>query len=147
MKVQRVADPSEFEATLASTLSAAAGRVFVVVFGTEEAATGESWCVIFVPCIHTHACLTEDAIGRCPDCVTSDPLIRKAVLTVKDSVLVEVPAGDRPTYRDPKNFYRNHEQLKVTAVPTLYEFGKDGKVIKKLVESEITSASLAAFVQ
>ncbi|TPX67179.1 hypothetical protein CcCBS67573_g07571 [Chytriomyces confervae] len=126
MKVQRIADPSEFEATLASTLSAAAGRVFVVVFGTEEAATGESWC---------------------PDCVTSDPLIRKAVLTVKDSVLVEVPAGDRATYRDPKNFYRNHEQLKVTAVPTLYEFGKDGKVVKKLVESEITSASLAAFVQ
>ncbi|KAJ3239776.1 hypothetical protein HDU81_005274 [Chytriomyces hyalinus] len=129
MKVQRVADPSEFEATLASTLSAAAGRVFVVVFGTEEASTGESWYVFpLFPVSFKHYAMLDGnlCIGSCPDCVTSDPLIRKAVLT---------------------NFYRNHEQLKVTAVPTLYEFGKDGKVVKKLVESEITSASLAAFVQ
>ncbi|KAI8619144.1 hypothetical protein BC830DRAFT_1105507 [Chytriomyces sp. MP71] len=126
MKVRRVASPSDFDSTLSSTLSAAQGRVFVVLFGTEVEATGESWC---------------------PDCVVSDPLIRKAILAVPDSTLLEVPVGDRATYRDPANFYRNHAELRVTSVPTLYEFGKEGKVIKKLVEREITADSLVVFIQ
>ncbi|KAI9334866.1 hypothetical protein BDR26DRAFT_805172 [Obelidium mucronatum] len=125
MKVQRVSELTDFDATLTSVLSSSSGRVFVVVFASEDPASGQSWC---------------------PDCVISDPLIRKAILKVPDSTLIEAPAGDRPTWRNPDHPYRKHEQLKSTNVPTLYEFGKDGKVIKTLVERAITEESLSQFI-
>ncbi|ORY46771.1 DUF953-domain-containing protein [Rhizoclosmatium globosum] len=123
-KTQRIDDFGAFDATLASALTGS-GRVFAVLFASEDPATGESWC---------------------PDCRVSDPLIKKAISKVADSTLLLVPTGDRPTWRNPEHPYRKHENLKVTNVPTLYEFGKDGKVIKKLVEAEITEQSLEAFI-
>ncbi|KAI9328388.1 hypothetical protein BDR26DRAFT_900840 [Obelidium mucronatum] len=84
MKVQRVSELTDFDATLTSVLSSSSGRVFVVVFASEDPASGQS----------------------------CDPLIRKAILKVPDSTLIEAPAGDRPTWRNPDHPYRKHEQLK-----------------------------------
>ncbi|KAJ3019193.1 UNVERIFIED_CONTAM: hypothetical protein HDU68_010793 [Siphonaria sp. JEL0065] len=126
MKINRVSDLAAFDSTLASVLASAPGRVFVVVFASEDPTSGQSWC---------------------PDCVISDPLIRKAILKVPDSTLIEAPAGDRPTWKNPDHPYRKHEELKATNVPTLYEFGKDGKVVKTLIERAITEESLALFIQ
>ncbi|RKO91243.1 DHS-like NAD/FAD-binding domain-containing protein [Blyttiomyces helicus] len=82
---------------------------------TEEASTGESWC---------------------PDCVVADPKIRKTILKIPDSTLVEVPVGSRTQWRTPDNAMRIHPKIKLTVIPTLIEFGKDGSIVARLVEDE-----------
>ncbi|KAI8823478.1 uncharacterized protein EV422DRAFT_565422 [Fimicolochytrium jonesii] len=120
MKTQRIQSSEAFDATVKETVANAPGRVFILLFGTEDEKTGESWC---------------------PDCVIADPLVRKHVRQVADSTLLEVPVGARSAWRSPDNFYRSHPQLKLTAVPTLFEWGKDGP-IKSLVEDDVNNVEL-----
>ncbi|KAJ3409407.1 Thioredoxin domain-containing protein 17 [Chytridiales sp. JEL 0842] len=134
MKALRIQSPTDFDSTLTQTLtsSPAGTRVFVVVFGTEQKETNESWC---------------------PDCVVADPLIRRWIMKVEGSVLLEAPAGERAVWRDPAHLYRTHPQLQTKAIPTLYEFALDsasGKpvCVKKLVEEEAANEDLLAkFIQ
>lgn len=74
--------------------------VFVLFFGTETPETSESWC---------------------PDCVIADPLIRKAVFQVPDSILLEAPVGARNEWKgNTTHPYRVRFQL--PAIPTLYKW-------------------------
>ncbi|TPX58925.1 hypothetical protein SpCBS45565_g07867 [Spizellomyces sp. 'palustris'] len=126
MKAIRVQDPKDFDATVASTVQSAPGRVFVLLFGTEDVGTGESWC---------------------PDCVIADPLIRKWIGKVPNSVMLEVPVGERSVWKNnPENPYRKHPLIQLQAIPTLIEWGKSGP-IKQLVESEAADpAALEKFI-
>ncbi|KAI8920369.1 hypothetical protein DFJ77DRAFT_239603 [Powellomyces hirtus] len=114
---QRVSFPQEFEPALERALAETSGRVFVYLFASEDPKTGKSWC---------------------PDCVTSDPLVAAEIQKVPSATLLVVPVGDRPTWRDPSNFYRTHPRIAATAVPTLIEWGTGGPV-KRLVESEVNN--------
>lgn len=90
----------DFEPTVAQKL--ATHKVFVLFFGSEEAATGQSWC---------------------PDCVIADPLIRRAILQVPDAVLIEAPVGLRDAWKgNPSHPYR--VKYNVPALPTLYQWSK-----------------------
>ncbi|KAJ3113950.1 Thioredoxin domain-containing protein 17 [Phlyctochytrium bullatum] len=124
---QRIEAFDSFDATLNQAVQDHPGRIFVYLFANEDPATGQSWC---------------------PDCRNAEPLIKKHLETVDGGLVLEVAAGDRPTWKDPNNFYRHHAELKATSVPTLYEIGKDGKVLKKLVENEAEDeAALADFTK
>ncbi|KAI9357249.1 hypothetical protein DFJ73DRAFT_657200 [Zopfochytrium polystomum] len=120
-KSVRIEDPKDFDEQLAEILAGAPGRVFAVIFGTEEASTGQSWC---------------------PDCVVSDPKIRRSVFSVPEAILIEAPVGPRAVWRDRNHPYRKHALLSATSVPTLYEFNKDGTLKGKLVEGEAADDTL-----
>ncbi|KAJ3053498.1 Thioredoxin domain-containing protein 17 [Rhizophlyctis rosea] len=113
MKAIRIPETHEFDAKLAEVLSSAPGPVYVLLFGSEDPATGESWC---------------------RDCVIADPLIRKYVNKVPNSTLLECPVGPRSVYKNvPTHPYRVHPQIKLVGVPTILEWTKDGPG-KRLVE-------------
>ncbi|KAJ3185344.1 hypothetical protein HDU85_001394 [Gaertneriomyces sp. JEL0708] len=119
MKVIRIDEPAQFDQVLTSTLESGSHRLFILFFGTEEVATGESWC---------------------PDCVIADPTVRKWIRTVEHAILLEVPVGGRSTWKNnPANFYRRHSLSRLTCVPTLIEVGPDGTEKKRLLESECNS--------
>lgn len=71
MKVRRVSKPDELLPILES-IDSQQEKVFLLFFGSEDPATQQSWC---------------------PDCVIADPRIRKQLLTVPDSVLLECPVS------------------------------------------------------
>ena len=48
-------------------------------------------------------------------------------------------------YRSASYAYRTHPELRLTGVPTLYRWGRDGPTAR-LVEREITDASVAALI-
>ncbi|KNE71625.1 hypothetical protein AMAG_16183 [Allomyces macrogynus ATCC 38327] len=128
MKAKRINDAAEFETTIAEIVAAAPGPVYVVFFGTELPETGESFC---------------------PDCVVADPTIRRALLAHANSAnltLVEVPIGDRASWRSADNFYRAHEQIQLERIPTLIRWTADGAA-ERLVEDDCADADkLAAFL-
>lgn len=74
--------------------------VFVLFFGTEEPETSESWC---------------------PDCVIADPLIRKAILQVENSILLEAPVGGRSEWKG-NTTHPYRVRFGVPAIPTLYKW-------------------------
>ncbi|KAJ3212573.1 Thioredoxin domain-containing protein 17 [Dinochytrium kinnereticum] len=121
MQVKTLASSTTFDADLAEILKSHSGRVFAYLFANRDPETNQSWC---------------------PDCRDADPLVVKYIGSVQDAMLLEVPAGDRPTWKDPNNFYRLHPVLRAPAVPMLYEIGKDGQVIKRLVEAEAYNETL-----
>ncbi|KAI8357860.1 hypothetical protein EDC96DRAFT_514699 [Choanephora cucurbitarum] len=99
--------------------------VFVVFFGNETPETSESWC---------------------PDCVIADPLIRKTVLSVENSILIEAPVGFRDQWKGNTNHpYR--VRFKVPAIPTLYKWSTAGPG-ETLIETDCADVQkLTAFVQ
>ncbi|KAI9208194.1 uncharacterized protein BJ171DRAFT_236136 [Polychytrium aggregatum] len=120
MKIIRINDSSEFDSTVSqAVLDNPTSHVFVLLFGTEEPQTGESWC---------------------PDCVIADPVVRRHISKIPDSILIEVPVGPRLEFRKPDNFYRNHKSLNLTAIPTLYLWKQSGPA-KSLVEVECADES------
>ncbi|KAI8645628.1 hypothetical protein BD408DRAFT_411268 [Parasitella parasitica] len=87
--------------------------VFVLFFGTETPETSESWC---------------------PDCVIADPLVRRAIIPVKDAILIEAPVGDRNEWKgNSTHIYRT--RFGVPAIPTLFKWSAAGPG-EKLVEEE-----------
>ncbi|KAI7855974.1 hypothetical protein BDC45DRAFT_505203 [Circinella umbellata] len=100
--------------------------VFVLFFGNELPETSESWC---------------------PDCVIADPRIRKAILdhAPATSALIEAPVGLRDEWRSTNNVYRSRYSL--TAIPTLFQWTKNGPG-ERLVEEECSDTNkLQAFVE
>ncbi|KAJ2796143.1 hypothetical protein H4R21_004830, partial [Coemansia helicoidea] len=104
MKCVRVTEPAEFDGLAARAL-AEARDVFVLFFGRELAATGESWC---------------------PDCVIADPAVRKAVGKVEGAVLLEVPVDPRSDAASPTAVFRKRADIRLDRVPTLLRWTPDG---------------------
>ncbi|KAJ3176177.1 hypothetical protein HDU87_005392 [Geranomyces variabilis] len=117
MPTTLVPNPAAFPPALSAALAAAAppNRIYVLLYATEDPATGKSWC---------------------PDCVTADPLVAAEFAARPNATLLRVATGDRPTWRDPQNYYRTHPQINAKSVPTLIEWGKDGP-IRALVEDQV----------
>ena len=44
MRIIRIENEADFDSTIKATVAEASGRVFVLLFGTEAPATGQSWC-------------------------------------------------------------------------------------------------------
>ncbi|KAI9029871.1 hypothetical protein CLU79DRAFT_884189 [Phycomyces nitens] len=114
-----------FDETLKKELDGT-NKVFVLFFGTELPETDESWC---------------------PDCVIADPLIRKALLPVQNSVLIEAAVGSRDEWRNANNNpYRSRTDFTIPAIPTLYKWTTSGAG-DRLVEEECADLEkLNAFV-
>ncbi|KAI9487361.1 MAG: hypothetical protein EXX96DRAFT_552851 [Benjaminiella poitrasii] len=123
MKAVRVNEIEQFEPEVKKALETG-NPVFVLFFGTELPETSESWC---------------------PDCVIADPLVRKAVMNVKDSILIEAPVGNRNDWKgNTTHPYRVRYQ--VPAIPTLFKWTAEGPG-DKLVEEDCADATkLAQFV-
>ncbi|KAI7898127.1 uncharacterized protein BX663DRAFT_525809 [Cokeromyces recurvatus] len=103
MKVIRVSESENFETEVKKAVETG-NPVFVLFYGNELPETSESWC---------------------PDCVIADPLIRKSVMAVKDSILVEAPVGYRNDWKgNTSHPYRVRYQ--VPAIPTLYKWTMNG---------------------
>ncbi|KAJ3195383.1 Thioredoxin domain-containing protein 17 [Entophlyctis luteolus] len=125
MTLITVEDATTFDSTLAAALPQYS-RVFVFATAARDPATGLPWC---------------------PDARNADPLVKPKLVQLPDSLLLEAVVGDRPAWRTPSNFYRTHPLLQLTSIPTLLEIGSDGVVVQKLVESEVTEASIAKFIE
>jgi thiol-disulfide isomerase/thioredoxin len=88
----------EFDASLAKQLELHP-CVLVHVFASKDQLTGKSWC---------------------GDCEAAFPLIENFTAFHQTPVMLNCPAGDRVTYRDSNNFYKNHPLIAVQYLPTLY---------------------------
>ncbi|KAJ1662183.1 hypothetical protein IW140_006121 [Coemansia sp. RSA 1813] len=124
MRCIRVNKPDEFDdiVTEAATQSNA---VFVLFFGRETPETNESWC---------------------PDCVVADPFIRKAISTVENSILLEVPIDRSTATTSPTAVFRQREDIRLEKVPTLLRWTASGPSSIRLVEDEChTEEGIAEF--
>lgn len=127
MPVTRCVDPEAAETALAAIRDAEMEAVFLF-FGSEEPASGASWC---------------------PDCVTADPVLRAACATRRpDLTLHECPVGRRADWKDrPQHPYRLHPLWRLERIPTLVHVC--GCVeLGRLVEADCADpAVVAAFLQ
>jgi thiol-disulfide isomerase/thioredoxin len=99
MKSVRINNTENFDGEVEKAI-ASGNPVFVLFFGTEEPETSESWC---------------------PDCVIADPLIRKAIIPVKDAILIEAPVGARSEWKG-NTTHPYRVRFQVPAIPTLYKW-------------------------
>ncbi|MBA3684486.1 MAG: DUF953 domain-containing protein [Planctomycetes bacterium] len=99
MPIARCATPAEAETALAAIVGTGGSALFLF-FGSEDPQTGSSWC---------------------PDCVTADPVLRRACTTLRpDLVLHECPVGERSAWKNvPAHPYRIHPVWRVQRIPTL----------------------------
>ena len=82
----------------------------------------------------------------CPDTAAALPLLESALYRANGAPIVLVSADvERRAYGSPDYFYRQHPQLRLAGVPTLYRWGADG-VGRRLQEREITPATLDALL-
>ncbi|KAJ2708975.1 hypothetical protein H4R19_004482 [Coemansia spiralis] len=124
MKCIRVSDPTEFDGIAARALGEARD-VFVLFFGREVPATGESWC---------------------PDCVIADPAVRRAVAKVDGAILLEVPVDPRSDAASPTKVFRERADIQLDRVPTLLRWTADGASARRVVEDECREATIDAFI-
>jgi len=108
-------------------LSTSRSAALLLFFGSEDQATGVSWC---------------------PDCVTADPLLRRACKTLQPSLdLFECPVGQRSAWKNqPEHPYRLHPLIRLARIPTLIWL--DGACERgRLVEADCAvPASVEAFL-
>ncbi|GAA5816505.1 hypothetical protein MFLAVUS_010034 [Mucor flavus] len=124
MKSVRINNIEDFDIQVKAALETG-NPVFVLFFGTADAETSESWC---------------------PDCVIADPLVRKAVLQVKDSILLEAPVGGRDEWKG-NTTHPYRVRFSVPAIPTLYKWSTAGPG-ECLVEEDCADyAKLLKFVE
>ncbi|KAJ1877167.1 hypothetical protein LPJ66_012161, partial [Kickxella alabastrina] len=97
MKCVRVVDPADFD-NLVNAAVDESSAVFVLFFGRESPDTNLSWC---------------------PDCVIADPEVRRAVSSVENSILLEVPIDRKSDIQSPFNVFRDRADTKVERIPTL----------------------------
>ena len=115
-------DPSKFDATMRRTLSTHdPDKVRVLVWVQSELVDGVPWC---------------------PDTRAALPLLESALYRAAGPPIVLVTADVvRREYMDPSYAYRRHPDLRLSGVPTLYRWGREGP-LKRLQERQITPASL-----
>ncbi|KAF9290091.1 Thioredoxin domain-containing protein 17 [Mortierella alpina] len=97
--------------------------IFLYYYASNDPATGKSWC---------------------PDCVRAGPIVEKKFSELDNVVLVDVPVGDRPTWKDLNHPYRHDEVIKISAVPTLVHWASKSKLVENDCEDV---AKLEQFVQ
>ena len=92
-------------------------RLFVLVEGAHDPSTGLSWC---------------------GDCVTADPILERVLSEEKACVsLIRAPV-QRAAYKgNAAHPYRNHPQLQLQRIPTLYRLSPGGVVVDQLIETEL----------
>jgi Eukaryotic protein of unknown function (DUF953) len=127
MPIVRLATPAEVQNRLLAS-TATGETALYVFFGSEDPVTGESWC---------------------PDCVTADPILRRACTTLRpDLVLYECPVGARSSWKNqPDHPFRVHPTLRVARIPTLL-FIENGLERGRLVEADCAQpAVVEAFIK
>lgn len=119
-------DPSAFEATMRRTLKLYDPEKYrVLVWVQSELVNGVPWC---------------------GDTRVAIPLLESALYRAKGKPIVLVTADVvRSDYYQDSYRYRQDRRLKLTGVPTLYRWGRDGPV-KRIQEREITPSSLDALI-
>lgn len=126
MPIVRCASPAELDPII-DRLRGEAGAGLLLFFGSEDPATGESWC---------------------PDCVTADPVLRAACARLRPELtLYECPVGPRSAWKNvPDHPYRLHPALRLARIPTLIRFA-GGCEIGRLVEADCGKpAAVEAFL-
>ena len=116
--VVELTDERQFDTVLASVEAAKppAARVFVLVEGARDAATGVSWC---------------------GDCATAEPVIDRVFAEAKDKVSLLRAEVQRAAYKgNSQHPYRVHPQLQLQRIPTLYRI-RAGQVEDQLIETEL----------
>lgn len=115
MPIRRLATPADVAASLA-TATAGSESALYLFFGSEDPATGESWC---------------------PDCVIADPVLRRACTILRpDLVLYECPVGARSAWKNqPEHPFRLHPLIRLARIPTLL-FLERGLERGRLVEAD-----------
>ncbi len=125
MPIRRLASPAEVEAHLAHAQDETALFLF---FGSEDPTSGTSWC---------------------PDCVTADPVLRRACTTLRPELaLYECPVGARSAWKNqPEHPFRLHPTLRLARIPTLI-FLQHGLERGRLVEADCAQTNVVeAFLQ
>lgn len=119
MPIRRLTSPAEVEAHLANAPGETALFLF---FGSEDPHTGASWC---------------------PDCVTADPVLRRACTTQRpDLVLYECPVGARSAWKNQADHpFRLHPTLRLARIPTLV-FLEHGLERGRLVEADCAQSTV-----
>ncbi len=115
MPIIRCPTPADADA---AAREATAGRrsALFLFFGSEDPATGASWCA---------------------DCVTADPVLRRAIAQARpDLPLYECPVGERSAWKNqPEHPYRLHPLFRLARIPTLV-FLVAGSEQGRLVEAD-----------
>lgn len=124
MKCVRVMEPKRFDEQVKDALGKSSA-VFVLFFGREKPETGESWC---------------------PDCVIADPIVRKAVGTKSDSILLEVPVDRSTDQESETNLFRQREDVKLNKVPTLLRWTNNGPASTRLEEDECQEKNILEYI-
>jgi len=99
MPVTRVPTPLDLPPIL-ERLAGTRAAALLLFFGSEDQGTGLSWC---------------------PDCVTADPVLRRACRTLQPVLeLIECPVGQRSAWKNqPEHPYRLHPLIRLARIPTL----------------------------
>ena len=92
--------------------------------GKEEGEANESWC---------------------PDCVIADPMVRKWLNKVPESLLIEAPCSKSDYKGNPNHEYKIHPLFKIQWIPTLYEW-KQGELTKTLTDDDLNEEKLQEFI-
>jgi len=119
-------DPEKFDQTMRSVLDRYDPDEFRILVWVQSAfVNGRPWC---------------------PDTAAALPLLQLTLYSATGPPIVLVSADvDRREYASRDYYYRRHPQLRLTGVPTLYRWGRDGPV-GRVQERQITPASLDALI-
>ena len=119
-------DPLAFEATMRRTLKLYDPEKYrVLVWVQSELINGVPWC---------------------GDTRAAIPLLESALYRAKGKPIVLVTADVvRSDYYQESYLYRQDQRLKLTGVPTLYRWGRDGPVMR-IQERQITPSALDALI-
>lgn len=126
MPIVRCATPADSDQAL-DQVRRGRGEALFLFFGSEDPATGASWC---------------------PDCVTADPVLRMACVRQRPQApLFECPVGVRSEWKNvPDHPYRVHPAFRLARIPTLIRF-VDGCEVGRLVEADCAKPdAVAAFL-
>ncbi|KAJ1944270.1 hypothetical protein GGF37_002273 [Kickxella alabastrina] len=125
MKCVRVVDPADFDNIVNAAVDESSA-VFVLFFGRESPDTNLSWC---------------------PDCVIADPEVRRAVSSVENSILLEVPIDRKSDIQSPFNVFRDRADTKVERIPMLLRWTAGGPSATRLVEDDCTVNSVKEYIK
>ena len=97
-------------------------------------------------------CGDKDKDGKswCPDCVTSEPVVRSCISKIEndDVVFIYCAVGGRDFWKDRQNEFRTHASLKLTGVPTFMRWGfpKQKLVEEQLVKEDMISMLIEEYL-
>lgn len=126
MPFVRCMTPADAQTALDRVVQTRSDALFLF-FGSEDPATGASWC---------------------PDCVTADPVLRATIAAAAPALPVhECPVGARSAWKGVMDHpYRVHPAFRLQRIPTLIRF-RAGLDVGRLVEGPCADpAAVRAFL-